>query len=95
MSCTQVVSPAVKDDPPVRSTNSRHTSERSNVMRLPAPLTLEMIGTTTARAVVTGAITGRISATTVQRWGAPLDALVHGRSWILITAGWLVYSQRH
>lgn len=59
------------------------------------PLTVVMIGVTTASAVATGAADGRISPATVQRFGTSLEALRDGRIWTLLTADWLVYNERH
>ena len=64
-------------------------------MRRIAPLTAVMMGVTTVSALATGAADGRISPTTVQRFGTSLEALYHGRFWTLLTADWLVYNQRH
>jgi hypothetical protein len=60
-----------------------------------APLTVMMMGLTTASAVATGAISGHTGAATVDRWGPSLDALARGRFWTLATGDWLVYNQRH
>ncbi len=64
-------------------------------MRRIAPLTVVMMVVTTVSAVATGAASGRISPAIVQRFGASLEALCHGRPWTLLTADWLVYNQRH